>query len=112
MKWLIATVLSFCLLACEPVTSYEPESRPDKVPVSAIWIGGPDGGVYALVRSEKRKYSGIVYYENSGDIWYEGDFTYTGEQPFDVTEQSLYSAWDGDVLYLVNGEQLVADHAP
>ena len=112
MKWLIFAVLSCFLFACEPVASYEPEFKPGKVPGAAIWIGGPDGGVYALVKISENKYSGVVYFEHNGDIWYDGKFTYTGEQSFDVTDKSLYSSWDGDILYLVNGDKLISDITP
>lgn len=110
MKWLMVTFFSIFLLACEPVTSYEPEVRPDNVSDSAIWVGGPDGGVYAVVRLSNNKYSGTVYYE-SGDIWYEGSFVYSGKEFFDVDDKTIYSAWDGDILYLVNGHQLIATNA-
>lgn len=112
MKRLIITVFSFFLLACEPVTSYEPESKPDKVPSTAIWIGGADGGVYAVVNISESKYFGTVYFEHNGDVWYDGGFTYTGKKPFNVTDKSLYSSWDGDILHLVNGEQLIANIMP
>jgi len=107
MKWLMITLFSIFLLACEPITSYEPEVRPDNISASAIWVGGPDGGVYTVVKLLNDEYSGTVFYE-SGDIWYEGSFVYTGKELFDVSDKTLYSAWDGDILYLVNGDKLIA----
>jgi len=107
MKWLMITLFSIFLLACEPITSYEPEVRPDNISDSAIWVGGPDGGVYTTVKLLNEEYSGTIFYE-SGDIWYEGSFVYTGKELFDVSDKTLYSAWDGDILYLVNGDKLIA----
>jgi len=109
MKWLMITFFSIFLLACEPVTSYESEVRPGNVSDSAIWVGGPDGGVYTAVKLLNGGYFGTVFYE-SGDIWYEGSFVYTGTAFFDVSDKALYSAWDGDILYLVNGDKLIAEN--
>lgn len=111
MKGLIVTLLALTLLACEPVSTYEPSVRPDNVPTSALWVGGPDGGVYAKISESKGSYSGTIYFDSTGEVWYEGSFTYTGQDKFDVTEGSSYSAWDGDILYLVNGQQLISSSA-
>lgn len=106
MKLLFTFVLMFLLLACEPVSTYEPEARPNGIPASALWVGGPDGGVYVRMQVVDGNYSGTIYFDSTGEVWYEGRFIYSGNTPFDVSEVSTYSAWDGDTLYLVNGQKL------
>lgn len=106
MKLLFTSILIFLLLACEPISTYEPESRPNGIPISALWVGGPDGGVYVTMQVVDGDYSGTIYFDSTGEVWYEGRFRYSGNTPFDASEASNYTAWDGDTLYLANGQQL------
>jgi hypothetical protein len=108
MKWLLPFLLLFSLIACEKVVTHEPDSRPSNIPQSALWIGGSDGGVYALIQLTENTYTGTIYYDSTGDVWYEGEFIYTGKSSFNLTDHNNYSAWDGDVLHLTNGHKLIS----
>ena len=85
--------------------------RPQNVPAKAIWVGGPDGGVFVVI--EKRKetephvYYAEIYYE-SGELWYKGGLALEPPRaPFpDPKQHELLSGWDGDALYLVDGRVL------
>lgn len=109
MKNIISGLALLLLFACQPVTSSEPEIRPEPVPVTALWVGGADGGVYVDINHDAGNYSGTVYTDSSGDIWYRGSFTYSGTAEFDVKAATSYTGWDGEMLYLANGEHLQAE---
>ncbi|QLE84789.1 hypothetical protein FLM48_06640 [Shewanella sp. Scap07] len=112
MKLLAVLLLMVIINGCEPVSSYEPETRPITVPKTALWVGGPDGGVYVAMNNTDKGYVGTVYFDGDGEVWYQGSFKYTGTAPFDVNSLSVYAAWDGDTLYLTDGSQLVSTPTP
>ncbi len=106
MKKLIAILfLSIAITGCSQADEVRGD-KPDAVPEAAIWVGGSDGGVYVNITWVNDEYSGGVYFEHNGEIWYEGPFEYSGEKAFDVSDKASYSAWDGEKLYLTNGEWL------
>lgn len=109
MKHIISGFALLLLFACQPVTSFEPQQRPEQVPTAALWVGGADGGVYVDISRDAGNYSGTVYTDSTGDIWYSGSFTYSGTAEFDVKAAESYTGWDGEMLYLANGEQLQAE---
>lgn len=109
MKQIITCIVILFLFACQPVTSSEPQQRPEPVPTAALWVGGVDGGVYVDISRNTDNYSGTVYTDNTGDIWYSGNFKYTGTAEFDVKDAASYTGWDGEMLYLANGEYLKAE---
>ncbi|HDM8209856.1 hypothetical protein [Vibrio campbellii] len=98
--------LFFLLAGCEPVDTIEKRDRPSLVPLSAHWVGGLDGGVYLEVYAVGDNYTGTVYYQNSGEVWYQGGFKYSGKGSIDVNNGKLFSSWDGDTIYLTTGEKL------
>lgn len=113
MKFLTSLAFLFLLSGCD--VQFEEASggaptRPESVPESTLWIGGKDGGVFVEISATDQKpiYKGAVYYDSSGDIWYQGEFEYTGQESFETDEPSSYSFWDGTDLYLKNGEKLKA----
>ncbi|MDO6610431.1 hypothetical protein Q4601_09005 [Shewanella sp. 1_MG-2023] len=108
MKWINILLISFLLFGCEQVATIEPEVRPNNIPLAALWVGGSDGGVYVKVDPENGQYKGTIYFESSGEVWYQGGFQYSGNEIIDTRDQTLYAAWDGDILYLTNGEKLVS----
>lgn len=113
-----AALLALTMLlttGCDAGTTASTEPpRPDNVPTEAIWTGGLDGGVYVLLsRSEGTEgsvYTGKVYAEKSGVVWYEGRFAIepAGEPYVDLQNPESYGAWDGDTLYLRDGRALRA----
>ena len=109
MKRIFTCIVILFLFACQPATSYEPELRPESVPVSALWVGGADGGVYVDISLDAENYSGTIYTDSTGDVWYSGSFIYSGTAEFDVNAAGSYTGWDGEMLYLANGEYLKAE---
>lgn len=109
MKRIMTCIAILFLIACQPVTSARPELRPEPVPASALWVGGADGGVYVDIRRDDKHYSGTVYTDSTGDVWYSGSFVYSGTAEFDVNTAGSYTGWDGEMLYLANGEYLKAE---
>ena len=106
MKQIATLIVFLFLFACQPVTSNEPQTRPAAVPIAALWIGGADGGVFVEISQDESSYSGTIYTDSTGEIWYRGNFTYSGNSQFDVNSTASYTGWDGEKLYLANGEYL------
>ena len=109
MKRIITCIVILFLIACQPLTNARPDLRPEPVTVSALWVGGADGGVYVEIGRNDKNYSGTVYTDSTGDAWYNGFFTYRGTAEFDVKSAASYTGWDGEMLYLANGEYLKAE---
>ena len=86
--------------------------KPDNIPESALWVGGPDGGVYVLVKKNKSDnqtiYDAKIYY-SEGSVNYIGKLVInTPNNPlFDYQNINSYSGWDGDTLYLQDGRLLI-----
>jgi hypothetical protein len=111
MKTLLSLALLFFLTACEPISSFEPNTKPDGVPESAFWVGGADGGVYIdISKQSKQEYYSKIYFDTTGEIWYEGVLHYSGEKELDISNKNIYSFWDGDNLHLVNNEYLTSSN--
>lgn len=107
MKSFLLLCIPFTLLACTPVSDSAPE-HPQNVPESAIWVGGTDGGVFVNIEKGDGVYNGAVYAMETGAIWYEGMLVYSGDGEFDIDDPDVYDGWDGENLYLTNGEKLSA----
>lgn len=111
MKVLVSFFLVAILSGCEiEYGEIDPPTKPSSVPESALWTGGPDGGVFVDIFSTKRKniYKGTIYTDVTGIVIYQGEFKYTGEHKFDYKNRFSYGAWDGDYLFLRNNEKLIA----
>jgi hypothetical protein len=56
-------------------------------------------------------YSGAIYYDADGSVWYEGLFTLepAGGPPVDVHDRRMFSFWDGVAIHLTDGRALMAD---
>lgn len=106
---IFALLLSGCDIQSNGESTLPPE-RPEAVPETAIWIGGADGGVFIEVSETDKEnlYTGSVYHDHNGDVWYQGEFKYTGDKAFEPDERSSYRSWDGTVLYLSNQGRLIA----
>ena len=112
MKRLIwFAALTLAISSCElQEATVAPPVKPAAVPEQAFWIGGHEGGVFILISKQQGAdaYFGTVYFDTSGEVWYQGEFQYTGDAPFEVTSRSSYTGWDGDFLFLANGQRLIA----
>ena len=103
------------LLAACTVEPAEPE-RPAAVPAEAAWVGGADGGVFVELETggSGDRFTGTIYYETTGEVWYRGAFRLdpagSGAVPLDDPTQ--WNAWDGESLYLMDGRRLVAESPP
>jgi hypothetical protein len=67
----LAAVAGCSFVAVEP-------PRPAGVPVDALWVGGPDGGVFMRLEATAANgatYWGTIYNGFTGSVWYEGRFT-------------------------------------
>lgn len=88
--------------------------KPPNVPKEAVWSGGVDGGVFIYIRKEENSppniYVAKIFYDSTGDIWYEGRLSVEPpEDPiFDYKSDKVFSGWDGDTLYLRDGRKLTA----
>ncbi|WP_328186042.1 hypothetical protein [Marinobacter sp. OP 3.4] len=105
MKTMLMLLIPFAVLACTPVSDSAPD-HPDNVPKSAVWVGGTDGGVFVQIDKGNSDYRGVVYAMETGAIWYEGPLEYSGSSAFDLDDPQVYDGWDGDDLYLTDGETL------
>jgi len=110
-KYLLALVFLFSV-GCERESSTPAEPvRPSNIPASSVWVGGLDGGVFALIRQSKKlgndMYLGEIYYI-SGDLAYKGPMKIfpAGSIDFDPTKKESFEGWDGDKLYLKNNQYL------
>lgn len=107
MLWLMV----FIIVGCNIEIKTEVPERPSNVPESAIWIGGPDGGVFVFVKKhndvDAKIYLAKVYYV-SGDIAYNGLMRLYPDDSseFDVEKKESFVGWDGDKLYLSNNRHL------
>ncbi len=85
--------------------------RPDNIPESASWVGGPDGGMYILVQKNNKDIPAIYdaeIYHSSGSASYKGKLAINppDNPQFNYNDVNSYSLWDGDTLYLQDGRQL------
>jgi hypothetical protein len=73
-------------------------------------LSGPTNSVETALVAFKLFKRGFLslYFDANGDIWYQGEFQYTGDSSFDTGDNLSYTGWDGDFLYLANGEKLIA----
>lgn len=105
----IAVVL---LLAARTVYSVEigAPNRPKSVPADAVWVGGPDGGVWIVLKRSDRdppgRYQAKIYYP-SGDREYQGPLVLKPASPEPpAIDPAELEGWDGDEVLLSNGRSL------
>ena len=77
--------------------------RPTKVPASAIWAGGPDGGSWIDCAKEDSgtTYSCTVYNDSSGDVEAQGKYRLQGLPA--APAQLKFTGFDGEVILLAQG---------
>ncbi len=101
----------------------EVPERPDPVPESAYWAGGPDGGSWILCdRSQNNKsYNCTIYNEFDGGVRAKGNYhlrfySWDDEKGSAVyidprTEKEIpdYEAFDGEKIYVKDSHVLLPD---
>ena len=89
---LLATVLFVLTAACTKTSTYSEQDRPDNVPESAIWSGGPDGGEWIeFVERHGGMYRYRIYRDCDGSLLLDADFRLTG------STRPEYSGWEKSV---------------
>jgi len=81
----------------------------NKIPAGAFFVGGADGGVYVTIKKENNKniYNAIIYSDGQKKIiLFKGKLQLNTSKKIDYKNPKIYSAWDGDILYLTNGDYL------
>lgn len=103
-------IVGFYILNNAEIESEMPP-RPESIPQSALWVGGPDGGVYVVLDNKSNENPAIY---NAKIFHSEGSTSYIGKliintptnPSFDFNDTSFYTGWDGDTLYLKDGRSL------
>jgi hypothetical protein len=107
----LVALLSLLLIACSQVGNSPP--RPANVPADAIWIGGPDGGVFAKLSPRPDASPGEVaaqiFSQTTGESIFRGRLRI---QPVDsplpgLNDPEVFTAWDGEKLLMTDGRTLV-----
>lgn len=99
---LILILISIVAVLLFSETTIEKLQRPDKVPDSAKWYGGTDGGVYIeLIEIKTNTFYCTIYFDYTGDIWYEGLFEYSGNTTMSVEKvKEEIRAYDGERILM------------
>lgn len=90
-------------------TAFEPP-RPPKVPAEAVWVGGPDGGVFIDCRraGSSAEYDCRLYHDHTGDLWDSGRYVGSSEPPlFNPRKAESYQGFDGERIILNDYRTLV-----
>jgi hypothetical protein len=84
-KW--AIIITILVVACFLFFKWffnqpcEPPEKPDKVPQSAVWKGGCDGGHWMeLVEIKDNKYRFRIYRDWDGELALDADFIFSGSE--------------------------------
>jgi hypothetical protein len=89
-------------------------TRPPNVPQAAVWVGGPDGGVFVLFEpppipgAKATTIRGKVFH-STGEVWFSG--TFVPEPPgaaVDLGRERDFLGWDGEKLLLAGNRALRA----
>jgi hypothetical protein len=88
-----------------------PPTRPATVPPTAMWIGGPDGGVFVALQvksSARGAYLARIFADHTGELLYQGKLVLKPPRPAltSIQDPTLFVAWDGTALLLADGRHL------
>ena len=96
-------------VAAPETTPVNPPKRPAGVPAEAFWVGGPDGGVFVVIKRATRPpgtFAGKIYHDD-GTLWYAGPLVPAPRGvSIDPSQHHQFDAWDGDNLLLSDGRWL------
>ena len=106
-NWIIlASLMLFLVAGCNSTPT--PPSRPNGVPLTAVWAGGPDGGSFieCVYDVSKKLNLCTVYSDFKGDVIAHGFFNISGKTKASDTKGFQYSAFDGQNIYLMDNSIL------
>jgi len=105
LRRLNASALLIAVISSFGCTSNRHRTKPDGIPLSAVWSGGPDGGSYIdCLASEKGESNRCtVYNENTGDVEQSGAFGLnSGRSGASASQLKYDGAPDGIRIFLEN----------
>ena len=116
MKRGVRSILPLLMVAALACRASADPPRPRAVPKTALWLGGPDGGAFVLVKRAAKApatFDAQIFHEN-GEVWYRGpmDLDPPGGNAPDVADRAVFSGWDGDRLILTDGRLLRPSRKP
>lgn len=80
-------------------------SKPQKVPLEAFWVGGPDGGVWIDLHEVRADGLSATIYHETGVVWASGHFVAHGSVPAEAPAKSWLkdniSFFDGTDIFLI-----------
>lgn len=87
-----------------------PPAKPEKVPESAVWVGGYDGGCFILLRSEFSDTCRFtIYNEYTGDMWYDGYF-YCNKNDYEriskMDWRELVDCYNGKYIFMKDSDDV------
>jgi hypothetical protein len=85
--------------------------RPRGVPAKAVWVGGPDGGVFLLLqarRADSNSFHAQIWADRSGALLFKGLLVRTKDAPkaIELSDPAQFRGWDGVDLLLRGGGAL------
>lgn len=105
-RFALLLLLPALMTSCERRPAQAP-SRPAKVPTSAVWAGGSDGGAFIDCRETSERLNDCtVYFDGNGEIWMHGLFKLKGKNKGVPNSALKYSFADGVGIGLLDGSYL------
>ncbi len=108
MKTMLGLLLLVTVTAGGACTGSSTPPRPPKVPLTAVWAGGPDGGAWVDCRVDTTRDVNpcTVYNEVQGDVWMKGSFVLRDVGRAASKEELVFGAFDGVSILLADGKVL------
>lgn len=103
-------IFRFVYLLMLALSSCSLEVKEKTGPDGSWWLGGADGGVFIKMEDDAipndRLYQGIIYFDSSKKICYQGEFKLVGNIKFSPENHQQYQFWDGEKLHLTESSYL------
>lgn len=110
---LMVIFISLDIFGCNRSENKSP-GRPQNVPLSAIWSGGLDGGVWFDCREDIQNNSNecAIYSDQKGELWIKARYQLQEERrmatPSEFRDPYVDHFPDATVIHLANHKKLVA----
>jgi hypothetical protein len=82
-------------------------SRPSNIPVTAVWVGGSDGGTFIDCAPPRNGHNECVVYFENGEVYMKGRYILEGTGRAATGRELQYNAADGCRILLSNGLILI-----